>query len=287
MELLGSRTIFECFMSIGTCFMLSVAYLGSLHVWKSQYNRDHPTTIRQRFLSVFVMFFLSPVFLYVGLNKDVLEKVSLAEVLGLRTKGLLQAFFMPLFLTMILFLGPISMELYSGIAKLYTESYWYSNFTNLIWLRSHLVAPLSEEFTYRSCMLPLLLQCLPPLTAVLVNPLFFGVAHFHHMQERIRFGLDFRTAFKISCFQFGYTTIFGAYSAYIFYRTGHFVSVFVVHAFCNHMGFPDVVEVAGYKRTKKIAVVSLFFLGFFCWCALLKPLTEPSWYYNKNPWYSG
>lgn len=233
------------------------------------------------------MLFISPCFLYVGFSKTLLNEVSFWHVLGFRTKGLLQAFVMPLFLTMVLFLGPISMELYSGISKLYTEqSYWQSMITNLIWIRNHIVAPFSEEFTYRSCMLPLLLQSFPPLTAVLINPLLFGVAHFHHIKERIKFGMDFSTALKISCFQFAYTTIFGAYSAYLFYRTGHFISIFIVHAFCNHMGFPDIVEVAGYKKTKKAVICSLFVLGFVAWCFLLKPLTEPSWYYNKPTWYS-
>jgi hypothetical protein len=31
--------------------------------------------------------------------------------------------------------------------------------TDLIWLRNHVVAPLSEEITCTACMLPLLLQC--------------------------------------------------------------------------------------------------------------------------------
>ncbi|KAF7284518.1 ras converting CAAX endopeptidase Sras isoform X2 [Rhynchophorus ferrugineus] len=282
----GFGTIFDCFISVGTCLLLSLAYLASLYVWNSPHSRDHPSTIKKRFISVFVMVFVAPLFLYAGLHKDILIKVKFTDVLGLKTEGLLQAFFMPLFLTMILFLGPISMEFFSGLAKIYTEeTYWYSTFTNLIWLRNHLVAPLSEEFTYRCCMLPLLLQCLPPVTAVLVNPLLFGVAHFHHMQERVKFGMDFNTALKISCFQFIYTTIFGTYSAYIFYRTGHFISIFVVHAFCNHMGFPDIMEVVTYKKPKKIVIIALFLLGFFAWCFLLKPLTEPSWYYNKPTWY--
>lgn len=85
-----------------------------------------------------------------------------------------------------------------------------------MWLRAHVVAPLSEEFTFRSCMLPILLQCFNPTTAVLVCPLFFGVgmcyrnlkksiltnkflAHFHHMIERVKSGFDFRTALFVSC----------------------------------------------------------------------------------------
>ncbi|XP_066245905.1 CAAX prenyl protease 2 [Euwallacea similis] len=281
------KAIFNCFVSVGICFLLSVTYLASLHVWNSPYNRDHPSTITRRFISVFIMLFVAPCFLYLGLNKALLKEVSFFEVLGLKTKGLTPAFFMPLFLTMILFLGPISMELFSGLSKIYTEeTYWLSNLTNLMWMRNHIVAPLSEEFTYRSCMLPLLLQCFPPLAAILINPLLFGVAHFHHMQERLKFGMNFSTALKISCFQFLYTTIFGAYSAYLFYRTGHFLSIFVVHAFCNHMGFPDIVEVTTYKQPKKIVVWCLFVVGFIAWCYLLKPMTEPSWYSNEPVWYA-
>nr|CAI5829349.1 unnamed protein product [Callosobruchus analis] len=195
---------------------------------------------------------------------------------------------MPLFLTMVLFLGPISMELYSGLSKLYTEEmYWYSNLTNLIWLRSHIVAPLSEEFTYRCCMLPLLLQSFSPTVAILMCPLFFGIAHFHLMLERIHhLGMSFSQALALSCFQFAYTTIFGVYSSYLFYRTGHLASIFIAHAYCNHMGFPEVMEIATYKRDKKIIVTSLFVIGFVAWCLLLKPLTEPSWYHHDPTWYN-
>ncbi len=50
-------------------------------------------------------------------------------------------------------------------------------------------------------MLPILLGYYSPHGAVLVSPLFFGVAHFHHMIERIRKGQDLQTAFFISSFQ--------------------------------------------------------------------------------------
>lgn len=107
---------------------------------------------------------------------------------------------MPLFLTMILFFGPICMHICNGMFQIYMEPmYWVNSVQNLIWLRNHLVAPLSEEFTFRSCMLPLLLQCFNPSTAIILCPFFFGSAHFHHMTERMSQGLDFKTAFFISC----------------------------------------------------------------------------------------
>ena len=36
-------------------------------------------------------------------------------------------------------------------------------------------APFAEEFVFRATMLPLLLQCLGPVKAILLSPLFFGV----------------------------------------------------------------------------------------------------------------
>ena len=44
-------------------------------------------------------------------------------------------------------------------------------------------------------------------------------------------------------FQFAYTTVFGMYSAFLFIKTGHFAAPFIVHAYCNFMGFPDFMEV--------------------------------------------
>lgn len=273
---------YEILKSVILCMLLSLTYIGSLLIWNSPYNRDHPSTIKKRFLSVFMMLFISPCFLYVGLTNETLEKQSFLELLGLRIQGLCQATFLPLFLTIILFLGPITMELYSVLSKLYTEEMdWFSNLTNLIWLRNHIVAPISEEFTYRSCMLPMLLQCFSPCTSILSSPLFFGVAHFHHMWDRIHhMQMSFDDALKISCFQFTYTTLFGMYSAYLFYRTGHFISIVIVHGFCNHMGFPAIGDIATYKGWKKKIVISSFLIGFISWCFLIEPLTEPSWYHH-------
>ncbi|XP_046996541.1 CAAX prenyl protease 2 isoform X1 [Schistocerca americana] len=276
---------YACISSIVACFLLSVVYVASLYVWNSPHNRDHPSTIKKRFLSVFIMMFVSPLFLYSFSREGILKKASIWELLGLRWQGLFPAAVIPLLLTMLLFLGPICMQGFSGLWKLYAEPrYWLANAQNLIWLRNHVVAPLSEEFTFRACMLPLLLQCFRPMTAVFVCPLFFGVAHFHHMVERMKTGLDFRHALMISCFQFAYTTLFGAYSAFLFARTGHFIAPFAAHAFCNHMGFPDFAELMTYKDQNRIVLMSLFVLGLVLWCVLLTPVTNPHWYSNNLFW---
>lgn len=58
--------------------------------------------------------------------------------------------------------------------------FWLNYCQNLLWLRNHVVAPLSEEFTFRACMLPLLLQSFSPMTAIFITPLFFGVGELIH-----------------------------------------------------------------------------------------------------------
>lgn len=81
-------------------------------------------------------------------------------------------------------------------------------------------------------------------------------------------------------FQFLYTTLFGAYSAYLFIKTGHLIAPFIVHAFCNHMGFPDFTELSTYKPKQKAFAIALFVTGLITWCILLKPLTNPALYSN-------
>jgi len=47
-------------------------------------------------------------------------QATLWQLLGLRIHGLLPALVIPMFLTMVLFLGPLCMQGFSGLWKLYT-----------------------------------------------------------------------------------------------------------------------------------------------------------------------
>merc|ERR1719227_90934 len=69
----------------GAPFLLGVSYVASLYVWRSQLDRDHPDTIKRRFVSAAFMTIISPVFVMM--------------------------FGVPLLLTMLLFLGPTAMLL--------------------------------------------------------------------------------------------------------------------------------------------------------------------------------
>ncbi|KAG0437071.1 hypothetical protein HPB47_017617 [Ixodes persulcatus] len=296
----------SCCKPILWAFMLALTYVGSLYIWRTKEHRDHPSTIKKRFVSVFAIICISPLFVVFGADLAYFKKgMTIPALLGLRLEGLVQAVLLPLVLTMVLFTGPLVLHYFDGIWSLYIGKsspftvckpsacpschdpclaeprYWYSNLKNLIWLRNHIVAPLSEEFTFRACMLPLLVPCLGQRAAILICPLFFGVAHFHHLTEKLARTSSIKLAVMRSVFQFGYTTIFGAYSVYLFLRTGHFVAPFVAHAFCNHMGFPDMSEVFGYKQPRLSLLLLAFLGGLVAWASLLEPLTQPDIYQNS------
>ncbi|CAH2094699.1 unnamed protein product [Euphydryas editha] len=271
-----------CIISGLACVFLTFLYVGSLYIWRSNLSRDHPTTIKRRFLSVCCMMLLAPVFTHALLKDEMLQKGDIYEYMGFRMSGMISALFVPLFLTAILFLGPLTMHFIAGTWKLYAEPmYWISSWQDLVWLRNHIMAPLSEEWVFRSCMMPLLLQCLEPFTAVFTGPLLFGIAHFHHVHEMLANGRSLKSALFIALFQFSFTTVFGAYSAYLFLRTGHLFAPVIAHIFCNHLGFPNFFEVFHFPLMQRILIICNFLLGLFLWCYLLVPLTDPYIYDNK------
>ncbi|XP_057269482.1 CAAX prenyl protease 2, partial [Pezoporus wallicus] len=212
-------------------------------------GRDHPSVIKRRFTSVLVVSGLSPAFVWLwkeltGVKLD----TPLPALLGLRLEGLVPATLLPLLLTMILFLGPLiqlSMDCpwrwLDGIRVAFDPRFWVLCLGDVRWLRNQVVAPLTEELVFRACMLPMLVPCTGPGPAVLACPLFFGVAHFHHVIEQLRFRQgSVSSIFMSAAFQFSYTAVFGAYTAFLFLRTGHLAGPVLCHSFCNSMGFPAV-----------------------------------------------
>jgi len=262
--------------------LLGVSYVSSLYVWRSNYDRDHPETIKRRFISAAFMTLVSPFFVYKFGAPSLLSQFSLSEILGLRWTGLVQACLLPLLLTITLFLGSTVMMLMDDKSRIYLSPlYWEHYLRDWIWWRNHVVAPFSEEFTFRACMLPVLLGYYTHKQAIIISPLFFGVAHFHHMVERIRKGQDILSTFLVSLFQFAYTTIFGMYSALLFVRTGHLAAPFLVHAYCNFMGFPDFAEVYNSPPGKRVFLCSMFVLGALLFYCLMDTIVDEELFDNK------
>jgi len=114
--------------------------------------------------------------------------------------------------------------------------------TPLVPTRNLIVAPLFEEFVFRSCMCAILYAGGVSLSdIILFSPLVFGLAHVHHALEAIvRFKQPWKQQILRATLQTAYTTLFGIFAAFLLIRTGHFVAPFVSHMFCNSMGLPSL-----------------------------------------------
>jgi len=66
--------------------------------------------------------------------------------------------------------------------------------------------------------------------------------------------------------------------------SGHFLSPFLAHAFCNHMGFPDFPALMAYEKPLRNKIIVTTIIGFIIWVILLVPLTSPNIYKNELSW---
>jgi hypothetical protein len=116
----------------------------------------------------------------------------------------------------------------------------HSHLEWLIALRNLAYAPLTEEWVFRCCVVPLLVMAgfARPAVAGLAA-LAFATAHAHHYHELRRRGKAPLQAVLIIAFQLSFTSIFGVLSTAIFVRTASLGALTVTHAFCNAVGAPD------------------------------------------------
>ncbi|XP_007461982.1 PREDICTED: CAAX prenyl protease 2 isoform X1 [Lipotes vexillifer] len=274
-----------CWVSVFSCLSLACSYVGSLYVWKSELPRDHPAVIKRRFTSVLVVSSLSPLCVLLWRELTGIQPgTSLLTLMGFRLEGIFPAALLPLLLTMILFLGPLMQlsmdcpcDLADRLKVVLAPRSWSRCLTDMRWLRNQVIAPLTEELVFRACMLPMLAPCTGLGPAVFTCPLFFGVAHFHHIFEQLRFRQSsVGSIFLSAAFQFSYTAVFGAYTAFLFIRTGHLIGPVLCHSFCNYMGFPAVCAALEHPQRRLLLAGYALGVGFFL--LLLQPLTDPKLY---------
>nr|XP_042114834.1 CAAX prenyl protease 2 isoform X2 [Peromyscus maniculatus bairdii] len=143
------------------------------------------------------------------------------------------------------------------------------------------------EGIFPAALLPLLLTMilfLGPLMQLsmdcpcdLTDGLKVVLAHFHHIIEQLRFRQSsVGSIFLSAAFQFSYTAVFGAYTAFLFIRTGHLIGPVLCHSFCNYMGFPAVC--AALEHPHKWPLLAGYALGVGLFLLLLQPLTDPRLY---------
>jgi prenyl protein peptidase len=147
------------------------------------------------------------------------------------------------FLCAILFAGPLfeagvvegrARDWIRGTRIVETFSSW-TGWRNLV------AGPVTEEIVFRSLLVPLqLLAHTSPTKIVFVTPLYFGIAHVHHLYE---FRLTHPEvpplpAVLRTIVQFTYTSLFGFFATFLYLRTGSVYTAIAAHMFCNWMGLP-------------------------------------------------
>jgi len=227
------------------------------------------------------------------------EGPTLLRSLGVSLDGLVGAAIYPLIHISILFAGSVYMKFteYKGSAPV-APAQWPSLlggfFVHLVtddhfchdrsWglllaTRSYIIAPMTEEWIFRSCMCPVFIGAgFSTTTTIVVAPLFFSLAHLHHM---FRGDGDPKAKRREVAFQMVYTAVFGWYAAFLFLRTGNVIAPILAHSFCNIMQVPPFHLIK--QRDDKIVCWSLYALGVLSFLLLAPYLIDPTTY--NSIWY--
>ena len=258
---------------------LSGMYVGCLYVCANHRraggrapDRNDPRVIKERFLRVAVACLLAPIIAAAaaalpGGRTPCVPSAPLTQWFGLwAPAGYLQAAVLPLLLTMVLFLGPLVMLWLDGEC----DGWWsIPQGIDLQTVRNLIIGPISEEWVFRACMCPLLFGAgLGDASNVFTSGALFGLAHVHHI-----FDADFSWA--AVAVQFTYTSLFGAYSSYLFLRTGQLVGPVLAHAFCNSQGLPNFGGIPRHPHARTVGTAFTLGLVGFILLVTLDALYRP------------
>mmetsp|Transcript_24013 Transcript_24013/g.77117 ORF Transcript_24013/g.77117 Transcript_24013/m.77117 type:complete len:284 (-) Transcript_24013:2835-3686(-) len=151
-------------------------------------------------------------------------------------------------------------------------------------VRNLIAAPITEELVFRGAIISVLVEGHYPLWFLIWgSPLFFGLAHLHHAIQHVQDGYSARQAAITVVFQLVYTTIFGAFAAFLYLRTGHIAAAIAAHSMCNYFGFPCTAWITARRHTVRDKILlSLFYIaGLIAFAELLFPLTRPKMFRNS------
>lgn len=256
------------------CCSLAILFVFSLYVVDLGLPRNHPRTVRRRIYATGTVCGVGPWMIYLLLyHSEQLTLQTFLSLLGIRWTGLLTAALCPCVLVLLLYTGSLVQLVLEG------ESWRNISFKrkDLI-LRDYFIAPFAEELIFRACMLTVLSSTFGKYWAVSVSPLFFGLAHLHHLMEwfRAKNGTSFSQACCTVLLQVAYTSIFGLFAAFVFVRTRHLPGIVLAHSLCNVMGLPPIEDAV--QHPKKYYIMTSYVVGIVLFVFLLFPLTEPSLY---------
>ena len=254
------------------CFGLASIFVLSLYAVSAGLPRNHPVTVRRRITAIAFVCLAAPAYVWAWSSPDSSSGEPLLRVLGVKREGLLWAVVCPLLLVSLAYLGPLVHYASIGHNPL---SELFPGERPDINLRNFVAAPFAEELVFRACLVPLLTPLLGDFWTVLLCPLFFGLAHVHHVLEWARHD-DGETLTDVLIgvlAQVVYTSVFGMFSAFLFVRSGHLVSPVLAHSYCNMLGLPPLDAIPSHSRPR--SMFALYVVGLVTFVLLLFPMTSP------------
>ena len=254
------------------CFFIAFSYVVSLYMIPAEIRkrrRDDPLHIQYRLIFSTFSTISSVVLLYFLSSKKLvtLPGDSFLESIGFKLDRLLPSVVISFVLMIVFYLGPVTVhitmlvlksvykidkygvimgsketnfveefmkQIDNTIASVNLRSQSLQNFRNLIF------APISEEIAFRALMIPLLfsVSTTSPVWLAVFSPIWFALAHVHHIYEKIRDGSSVVSAFVTVMVQLTYTSIFGVIAALMLMRTYSIAGPIVSHMICNICGLP-------------------------------------------------
>ncbi|KAI8140799.1 hypothetical protein BJV82DRAFT_671176 [Fennellomyces sp. T-0311] len=278
------------FVANVACIAFGFIYVAGFYLFRTKQNanlsRNHPVTIKNRIRAVTFASIVTPFLVWLIMLSHPFNH-SILQVLGLRLPSSvseLAALTGPVVLTAVLFLGPL-VQLYYEQSLPYQSNFDFTRdvksvFFSLLGQRNYVVAPITEEFVFRACMIAVLHHAgFSRAYLIFVSPMYFGLAHLHHAWENFHQWGSNKGALRLvlfsSTFQFCYTTVFGWYVSFVFLRLGSIWPPILCHTFCNIMGFPDVSDIQLQSPARQKVIKCAFAGGVVLFWCLLFPLTSP------------
>jgi prenyl protein peptidase len=162
-------------------------------------------------------------------------------------------------LVILIYLGPI---LTSDQASI--QGFGFRKHDFWIHIRNLVAGPIAEEWVFRACICPMLKCEGYTMKEVLwISPGLFGLCHLHHLINLVRAkGYSVQQGIFAVGFQLVYTSLFGAFATFVFWKTGNVLGVILAHSLCNFLGLPDL---SNFSRRPVLHLfgISMFIVGMY------------------------
>ncbi|KAI8830986.1 hypothetical protein BC829DRAFT_120602 [Chytridium lagenaria] len=261
------------------CIICMIAFVASLYTGSKEIRslpRNTPRVMVHRIKIVSANCIIAPVVIWMYLNLRGIRMgfLSYLSMSGITFAAVIPSIVVGLALPVALFLGPLLSEYLESELPFQKNSNFKNEFGTLMWIRSIIIGPISEELYFRSYMVPIALSAgYNSSQTTYLLPLVFGFAHFHHGFEIfVRSGKNVKAlkmAVLTSAFQFIYTYVFGIFATHILLKTGNVIAPIISHMFCNYMGFPDFSAFANPRNKKNALIIGAFVCGVALFSFLL------------------